>query len=62
VDVFALFYRSLYLARMRKEGEDRFYGGSLPKEDCLVLSPIGPWILMMASSCLGKVFRGLRLM
>ena len=55
------FFFLLYLVRMRRNKKTS-YGESLPKKGCLVLNhSTGPWVVMMDSFSLGRVFGGLRL-
>jgi hypothetical protein len=59
VNVFALFFRALYLVREKKMGTS--YGGFPSKEGCLVLNPFTvSCVVMTAALSLGRVFGGLR--
>lgn len=60
VDVFASFFRVLYLVRVRREGEDKLW--CVPsKRGLFVLNPFTvSWVVMVASVSLRRVFVGLR--
>jgi hypothetical protein len=60
VDAFASFFGMLYLVKLDGKGKTS-YGGSLPKEGCLVLNlSIVSWVVMMVFVSLGRAFGGLR--
>jgi hypothetical protein len=55
VDVFASFFRVLYVVEVRLKSKDSC-GRSLPKEYCLMLNlSTVSWVIMMAFVSLGRV-------
>jgi hypothetical protein len=60
VDAFTLFFKVLYLVRMRREGEDKLWWVPL-KEVSLVLNlSTVSWVVMMVSVSHGRMFGRIR--